>query len=75
MSKYATYTLSVSLCVFFFPLKNVTYIFLCHFIGSVTSLVECYEMVLAIIMSVPENVWDECYSTCSSYLHMCYLGY
>ena len=41
----------------------------------VTSLVECYEIVLAIIMSVPENVWDECYCTCSSYLHKCYCGY
>ena len=38
----------------------------------VTSLVECYKMVLAIIMSVPENVWDECYRTCSRYLHKCY---
>ena len=42
---------------------------------DVTSLVECYEMVLAIIMSVPENVWDESYRTCSSYLHKCYWGY
>ena len=33
----------------------------------VTSLVECYEMVLAIFMSVPENVWDECFCTCSRY--------
>ena len=41
-------------------------------INTVTSLVECYEMVLAIIMSVPENVWDECYCTCSSCLHKCY---
>ena len=41
-------------------------------IPCVTSLVECYEMVLAIIMAVPENVWDECYCTCSSYLHKCY---
>ena len=39
---------------------------------SVTSLVECYEMVLAIFMSVPENVWDECYRTCFRYLHKCY---
>ena len=44
-----------------------------HYI--VTSLVECYEMVLAIIMSVPENVWDECYCTCFRYLHQCYWGY
>ena len=42
---------------------------------NVTSLVECYETVLAIIMSVPENVWDECYRTCSRYLHKCYWGY
>ena len=42
---------------------------------NVASLVECYEMVLAVIMSVPENVWDECYRTCSSYLHTCYCGY
>ena len=41
----------------------------------VTSLVECYEMVLAIIMSVPENVWDEFYRTCFRYLHKCYWGY
>ena len=41
----------------------------------VTSLVECYEMVLAIIMSVPENVRDECYRTCFRYLQQCYRGY
>ena len=29
----------------------------------VTFLVECYDMVLAVVMSVPENVWDECYCT------------
>ena len=46
-----------------------------QFIWSVTSLVEYYEMVLAVIMSVPENVWDECYWTCSSNLHECYCGY
>ena len=40
--------------------------------ACVASLVECYEMVLAIIVSVPENVWDECYCTCSSYLHKSY---
>ena len=44
-------------------------------IAIVTSLVVCYEMVLAIFMSVPENVWDECYRTCSRYLHKCYWGY
>ena len=40
--------------------------------GYVTSLVECSEMVLAIIISVPENVRDECCCTCFSYLHKCY---
>ena len=46
-----------------------------QFICCVTSLVECYEMVLAVIMSVSENVWDEWNWTCSSYLHECYCGY
>ena len=41
----------------------------------VTSPVECYEMVLAVIVSVPENVRDDCYCTSSSYLHKCYSGY
>ena len=41
-------------------------------IDIVASLMECYEMFLAVIMSVHENVWDECYYTHSSYLHKCY---
>ena len=41
----------------------------------VTSLLGCYEMVLAVIMSVPENVRDKCYCTFSRYLHNCYCGY
>ena len=35
----------------------------------------CYEIVLTVIMSVPEYVWEECCRTCSSYLHKCYWGY
>ena len=32
-------------------------------------------MVLAVIIAVPENVWDECYCTYSSYLYKFYCGY
>ena len=35
----------------------------------------CTVMFTGIIMSVPENVWDECYCTCFRYLHQCYWGY
>ena len=39
------------------------------------SLVECYNMVLAVIMYEPENVLDECYWIYIGYLHKCYRDY